>query len=105
MKSTLSAAARKAEPAPPDPLVVTLTAAQLRALVIDAIEPLVADLLEGRQSRRLLDSSELSQALGVSAAQVGKLVRDGCPHVMAGACRRYDLDEVIAWLRVREGER
>ncbi len=82
-------------------MIVTLSIDQVVAAVVVAITPIVESLGEGRPPRKLLDSSELAQALGVSGPTIKKLVAQGLPHTMVGSCRRFDLDEVIGWLRER----
>lgn len=67
------------------------------AVALDQIAAIVA----ARPIHKLVDGTGIAQALDVSAPIVTRLVRDGMPHVMIGACRRFDVDECVAWLKSR----
>lgn len=51
---------------------------------------------------RLVKSTGLASALSVSKATITRMCRSGCPHVRVGTERRFDVAEVIAWLKNRE---
>lgn len=86
----------------PNPMLVQLTAADLREIVRSEL----ADLLAAREAEStnpaLLDSTGLAQALDVSTTHVRKITNEGCPTVMVGASRRYELPKVLAWLDSRK---
>lgn len=51
--------------------------------------------------RRLHDAREVGVAIGCSSATVNRLVREDMPYVLVGDTRKFDLDEVLAWLKTR----
>lgn len=81
-------------------MLVTLTAADLRALVVDAVADVLAELAPG-DAPALLDRRGLARALGCSPDQVDRLRREGCPELRLGDVPRFELPAVLAWLRSR----
>lgn len=54
---------------------------------------------------RALTNAQLQAAFTISATTVKRLRRRGLPHYTVGESPRYDLDEVLAWLREHGSER
>lgn len=50
----------------------------------------------------MLDRRGLAHALAVGVDTVDRLRRDGCPELTVGDSPRFELEQVIAWLRGRE---
>ncbi len=84
-------------------LVVTLTEGELSAIVRGAIEDALAEVQPAR-SPALVDRAGLARALHASVTTVGRLARRGMPAVLVGDVPRYEVAEVIAWLRSRRRE-
>jgi hypothetical protein len=89
----------KAEAVPVDPLSAIIEAAVDRA--IERRWESLLEVVASKPQKRLVDAGELAVALDLSVPSISKLVRDGLPHVMAGACRRFDVDVVMSWLAAR----
>jgi excisionase family DNA binding protein len=94
-------AARNAEPiqAPLDPL-----SAAIRAVVateIDRLRDELAEIVAARPAKKLLDSNELCQMLGVTQPLIRRMRDEGMPFVRVGEVFRYDGDAVLAWLAER----
>lgn len=52
--------------------------------------------------RRLLDANELAQKLGVHPATVFRLRKEGLPYIkVSPKVVRYDLEDVVAWMKAR----
>jgi excisionase family DNA binding protein len=49
----------------------------------------------------MLTPAELAAALRISERTVARMVKDGCPSILAGARRRFDLADVTAWCQKR----
>lgn len=49
----------------------------------------------------MLTAAELAAQLRTSERTVARMVADGCPSMLVGARRRFDLTEVIAWTKER----
>lgn len=81
-----------------DPLVV-VRAVVLRAIVAAAVAEAMA--AHEPAGPRLLDRAGLAEALGCSLSSVARLVRDGCPCIRLGDSPRFELGEVVGWLRTR----
>jgi len=56
----------------------------------------------GRPRKRLLTIDEIGEYLQVSRTTVYKLLDQGMPNYRVGHVARFDVDEVLAWLRARE---
>lgn len=88
-----------------DRLLVTLTLAEHAELVRKA----VAAELDARgftsaspaQPSSLLARSALAMQLSCSIATIDRMVRDGCPFVIVGRTKRFDMARVQAWLATR----
>ena len=50
----------------------------------------------------ILTEKELSQFLKVSTVHLYHCRKRGMPFIKLGACVRYSLDDVLAWLKSRE---
>lgn len=81
--------------------LVPLVATVLRA---DPIREALAEVLAGAIPARqpapaLLTSDELAQQLRISRSKLDELAKEGLPFVRVGSTRRYELAEVLNWLR------
>lgn len=47
----------------------------------------------------MLDKKELAQHLGISVSMVNKLIAKGLPHIKVGSAVRFELEEVMKWLK------
>lgn len=82
-------------------LVVTLTVEQLRELVRDSVADLIDDFPAAAEPG-LLDIVALSKALKTSATTIHKLRATGLPTIFVGDAPRFELSEVLEWLKARE---
>lgn len=78
---------------------VTLTRAELGALVEDAVTRAAGALALAAERPALLDRAALALALGCSGSLVDKLRRQGMPHVRLGDSPRFELERCLDWLR------
>ena len=53
----------------------------------------------------LKNQAELAQHLGCDVRTVFALRKKGCPHVFVGDSPRFDLDEVMVWLKEQGSKR
>jgi hypothetical protein len=83
-----------------DPLIVTLTAGQLRALVLDVVQAAVDEVARPRPTA-LIDTQDLATELHVSEPTIRKMRDEGMPVIRIGETYRYELAAVLAWLRQR----
>lgn len=67
------------------------------ALAIDEIAAIVAN----QPIKKIVDGEALSRAIDLSAPTIAKLRGEGMPVIRTGAVYRYDLDDVIAWMKSR----
>jgi len=44
-------------------------------------------------------SKTLMQRLSISRSTVGRMVKRGCPHIFVGSQRRFNVGEVVQWLK------
>jgi hypothetical protein len=58
-----------------------------------------ADTVSGASRKIVLSTKELAKELGVSESAIRNWAREGMPRIIAG---RYDLNEVVMWLRNRD---
>ena len=49
----------------------------------------------------MLNKKELAKELNISESMVNKLIAKGLPHIKVGSAVRFNLDEVIKWLKER----
>lgn len=81
--------------------VVLLDPDELKSLVMAS----VCEALEGARGSAappaLLDREQLAGALQISLGTLAKLRREGLPELIVGDSPRFDLGEVLAWLRDR----
>lgn len=80
---------------------MTLPAAVVDAF-LDRVRLVVGEMLDAQSRPALLMSDErlCAEVLGISTKTLRtKLLPAGCPHLMVGGCRRYDVDAVLAWLK------
>jgi len=56
-------------------------------------------MLNDSMHRPLLSTTELSSQLGISAATISRLRRTGLPSIRIGASVRFDLGQVLAYLK------
>lgn len=88
---------------PSDAMIVTLTAGQLAALVRDAVQEALAEQYQVGTVPVLHDRQGLGQTLGCSLATVDRMRREaGFPELRVGDAARFELAEVLAWLRNRQ---
>lgn len=88
-------------PPAPAPAVVVVTPAELAAIVRDAVAEIIAEREDAPARPALLDRRGLAMALDCSPDQVDRLRREGCPELRVGDMPRFDLGEVLAWIRAR----
>lgn len=91
----------------PPGLASAATVPSLDDVLRAAVRDVVRAELEGLADREaaplpaLLDSAGLARELSCSVVHVRALVKRGLPHVMVGDARRFELPQVLAWLRAR----
>jgi len=56
----------------------------------------------GRPRKRLLTITDIGEYLQVGRTAVYKLLDEGMPNYRVGHVTRFDVDEVLAWLRERQ---
>lgn len=76
-------------------LCVALTVSQMRELFTDSVR----DVVETSKRPRLLSQTELLRELQVSKWTYKQLAEQGLPILHVGGKLRYDLDDVVAWLK------
>lgn len=76
--------------------LVQLARAGIKEVVVEA---LVEQRGHTGNGRRLLNTDEHCEALGISRSKHDGLVAAGMPFVRVGATKRYLLDETIEWMR------
>ena len=81
-------------------LLVTLTVNDLRALVLEALGEVLVEQ-QNPTLPSLLTQTELAQVLQVDVRTVYALRRKGLPQLIVGDSPRFDLPEVLTWLRNR----
>lgn len=87
----------------PDALVVTLSRAELRSLVAEAVADALAELAPPKDEPLTLSGVEMARRLGISRSAMHRLrVDHGCPAVRVGDFYRYRPAAVVAWLESRE---
>jgi hypothetical protein len=79
--------------------VVVLSVEELRELIREAVADARA---EAPAAPALLDRRRLGVALGVCPDTVDRLRREGCPEVRVGDVPRFELADVLAWLKARK---
>lgn len=52
----------------------------------------------------ILTSAELAAQLRVSERTVARMLADGCPSLLVGRRRRFDLAAVLSWAQTRASE-
>jgi len=87
----------------PDALAVTLTQAQLRSLVREAVRE---ELGKGASAPpEYLSTDEVATLIGCTTVSIAKYCeRDGMPCVRIGRMRRFLRDDVLAWLEERRSK-
>lgn len=50
----------------------------------------------------MLNKKELAKELNISESMVNKLIAQGLPHIKVGSAVRFNLNEVINWLKERK---
>lgn len=84
------------------PMLVQLSADDLRALVVDAVaEALRERFAERPTEAALLGPGPMAARLGVSRTTLHRLRLDGCPAVRLGDSWKYEPTTVLDWLRAR----
>ncbi|MBK8994614.1 MAG: hypothetical protein IPM35_02535 [Myxococcales bacterium] len=94
--------AKTRAPVEPATMVVQLTLEDLAELVRGAVADVLADHGPAQPAPALVDRAGLARALSVSLSSVDRLLREGCPRVRIGDAPRFDVADVIAWLRARQ---
>ncbi len=79
-------------------MIAVIEVSELERLVRTAVEDVVG---ERPSQPALLDRAGLAQALGVSTRSLDTLRHEGLPELRVGDAPRFDLPEVLAWLRSR----
>lgn len=83
-------------------MLVQLTVEELEELVQRAVSKALEERMpETSGPSSLLARSGLALALGCSLATVDRAVKDGCPFVVVGRTKRFDLARVQQWLATR----
>jgi len=59
-------------------------------------EPEIANIGE---SSPWVGSKALMEQLSISRSTVARMVKRGCPHIWVGSQRRFNLNQVIQWLK------
>jgi len=90
----------KSQTPQPARLLVTLTEADLRALLDEHTER-IEEVIAARPPEHLLTPGEASQILQVSPPTVAKLRREGMPAIKMGETWRYERTVILEWLRQR----
>lgn len=84
---------------------VTLTRAELRELVTEAVISALAEFKAGEQPvPDLLTGAQMAAKLGISRTSLHRLRVDGCPAVQVGDVYKFEPSAVMAHLR-RQGTR
>lgn len=71
----------------------------IRAAVREELAVIIAELR--RPDPGALTQEQLGGALQISRSTVHRLLREGMPHYLVLGSKRFDLDEVKAWLKTR----
>lgn len=82
-------------------MLVTLTAADLRALVVDAVADVLAELAAPSGAPELVDAPTLARRLSVSRSTVHRMRTAGMPAIRMGETFRFRVADCIAWLEAR----
>lgn len=84
-------------------MLVQLSVAELEAIVAGAVSKALASCTAASPAPQscLLARSALAMALACSLATVDRMVNDGCPFVIVGRTKRFDMARVQAWLATR----
>lgn len=84
----------------PELKLALLTRAELRLLVQDAL----LEVMDAKDTGpALLDRRGIAAKLDVGVDTVDKLRKQGMPSVVVGDAPRFDLVEVLVWLKSRGG--
>jgi hypothetical protein len=81
--------------------VVTLSADEFRVLISEAVAGALEAIGPTGQAPALLDRAGLARAFDVSLATLDRLRAEGCPELRLGDAPRFELSEVLGWLRDR----
>lgn len=66
-------------------------------------ESVSADSMRARATDRLLDANDVAAMLALPVRWVRQATRDGrLPHVKLGRYRRYDREDVLAWVEAQK---
>jgi hypothetical protein len=76
-----------------------LIAQAVSAVLREQLPELLADLTTPDRAPALLDRHGLARALSCSTGTIDKMRRQGMPEVRLGDSPRFDLDDVIRWLK------
>lgn len=79
-------------------MVVQLSTADLEALLHRVVDDALAEH-QAQPRPALLTQEELSRELGISSRSVFSLRQDGLPTVLVGDSPRFELADVLAWLK------
>lgn len=111
MKASLSAVPdlgqleRRASTKPRSPAAsLDVVLDELSERVASEIDRRLAERLEElteSRSPRLLDRRGLAAALGCGVDTIDRLRREGAPEILVGDVPRFDLADVLAWLKSR----
>jgi excisionase family DNA binding protein len=90
-----------------DERIIDLTVGELRALLAKEREATVEQVAAVLgQATRLLDREGCAQFLNCSSRQVDRLVKEeGLPCYRVGESPRFEIPELLKWLREREAKR
>jgi excisionase family DNA binding protein len=57
-----------------------------------------------RDVEQYLSTGELMDMLGISRSTVYRLIEKGMPNIMVGSVHRFPKDQLLSWLRARNGK-
>lgn len=83
-------------------LLVHLSEDDLEAL-IDRRLAVTLDELRAEPAPALLDRQKLAHALSCSVKHIDRLRAEGLPELLLGDLPRFELSEVLRWLKARNG--
>jgi hypothetical protein len=76
--------------------------AELAAAILEPrLAEVIAAAIAAHHAPKLLDRRGLAHALNIGVDTVDRLRREGCPSLLVGDAPRFELDQVIQWLRGR----
>jgi excisionase family DNA binding protein len=56
-----------------------------------------------KNTERYLSTGELMEVLSISRSTVYRLMEKGLPNIMVGSVHRFPIDQVLTWLKEKNG--